>query len=82
MVRKVRGLLAYGSPKPQQKPSFKQRYDEAERRRAAIVQRLAGLNETRARASRLSARVDIAQSNLSQGRRSPSAWPRCRQPSG
>ena len=31
MVRKMRGLPAYGSPKPQQKPSFKQRYDEAER---------------------------------------------------
>ena len=49
MVRKMRGLPAYGSPKPRPKPTFKQRYDEAERRRAAIVQRLAGLNE-RARA--------------------------------
>jgi hypothetical protein len=49
MVRKMRGLPAYGGLKPQQKPSFKQRYDEAERRRLAIVQRLAGLNE-RARA--------------------------------
>ena len=46
MIRKMQGLPAYGSPKPQQKLSFKQRYDEAERRRAAIVQRLAGLNET------------------------------------
>jgi hypothetical protein len=49
MVRKMPGLPAYGSPKPRQKPTFKQRYDEAERRRAVIMQRLAGLNE-RARA--------------------------------
>ena len=46
MIRKMHGLPAYGSPKPQQKPSFKQRYDEAERRRSAVMQRLAGLNET------------------------------------
>ena len=46
MVRKMPRLPAYGSPKPREKPTFKQRYDEAERRRAAIVQRLAGLNET------------------------------------
>ena len=46
MVRKMRGLPAYGSPKPQQKLTFKQRYEEAERRRTVIMQRLAGLNET------------------------------------
>jgi hypothetical protein len=49
MVRKVRRLPSYGSPKPRQKTTFKQRYDEAEHRRAIIMQRLAGLNE-RARA--------------------------------
>ena len=49
MVRKMRGLPALGSPKPRQTPTFKQRYDEAERRRAVIMQRLAGMNE-RARA--------------------------------
>jgi hypothetical protein len=46
MVRKMRRLPAYGSPKAERKPTFKQRYDEAERRRAAIMQRLGSLNET------------------------------------
>jgi hypothetical protein len=46
MIRKPGRLLAYGSTKTQPKMTFKQRYDEAERRRAVIMQRLAGLNET------------------------------------
>ena len=49
MVRKMRRLSAYGGTKTRHAATFKQRYDEAERRRAAIMQRLAGLNE-RARA--------------------------------
>ena len=46
MVRKMGRLPAYGSTKPQRQTTFKQRYDAAELRRAAIMQRLAGMNET------------------------------------
>jgi hypothetical protein len=46
MVRKTGRPPPPGGAKAQQKTTFKQRYDEAERRRAAIMQRLAGLNET------------------------------------
>jgi hypothetical protein len=50
MVRKIGRLPPRGGTKAQQQnPTFKQRFDEAERRRAVIMQRLAGLNE-RARA--------------------------------
>ena len=61
MVRKMRGLLAYGSSKPQQKPSFKQRYNKpAAPRHHATTGGIA-----RERPSRLSARTfDVAQSNL------------------
>jgi hypothetical protein len=44
MVRRVRRLLAAGGKLAAGKTSFKQRYEEAERRRAAILERLAGLN--------------------------------------
>jgi hypothetical protein len=46
MVRKTGRPPPPGGTKAQQKTTFKQRYDEAERRRAAIMLRLAGLNET------------------------------------
>ena len=46
MIRKMHGVPAYDSQRPQRKLSFKQRYDEAERRRSAAMQRLAGLNDT------------------------------------
>ena len=36
---------AYGGTKTRPNATFRQRYEEAERRRAAIMQRLAGLNE-------------------------------------
>ena len=45
----MRRLPGYGGTKTRHATTFKQRYDEAERRRAVIMQRLAGLNE-RARA--------------------------------
>jgi hypothetical protein len=45
MVRRIRRLLAAGGKAAADKVSFKQRYDEAEHRRAAILQRLEGLNE-------------------------------------
>jgi hypothetical protein len=45
MDRKMRRLPAYGGTKTRHNATFKQRYEEAERRRAAIMQRLAGLNE-------------------------------------
>ena len=41
----MRRLPAYGGTKTRHAATFKQRYEEAERRRAAIMQRLAGLNE-------------------------------------
>jgi hypothetical protein len=44
MVRRVRRLLAAGGKLAAGKISFKQRYEEAERSRAAILGRLAGLN--------------------------------------
>jgi len=47
MVRKIGRLPPRGGTKAQQQnPTFKQRFDEAERRRAVIMQRLAGLNES------------------------------------
>ena len=45
MVRGLRRLLAASDERDADKASFKQRYDAAEQRRAAILQRLAGLNE-------------------------------------
>ena len=45
MVRRMRRLLAAGGKAAADKASFKQRYEEAEQRRAAILQRLEGLNE-------------------------------------
>jgi hypothetical protein len=45
MVRRLRRLLAARDKNAADKASFKQRYDEAEQRRAAILQRLAGLND-------------------------------------
>jgi cytochrome P450 len=45
MVRRVGRLLASVGTKARRKTTFKQQYEEAERRRAAILQRLAGLNE-------------------------------------
>ena len=45
MVRRIRRLLAAGGKAAADKVSFKQRYDEAEHRRAAILQRLEGVNE-------------------------------------
>ena len=45
MVRRMRRLLAPGGKAAADRASFKQRYEEAEQRRAAILQRLAGLNE-------------------------------------
>jgi predicted RNA polymerase sigma factor len=44
MVRRMRRLPAAGGKAAADKASFKQRYEEAEQRRAAILQRLAGLN--------------------------------------
>ena len=41
----MRRLPAYGGTKTRHAATFKQRYEEAERRRAAVMQRLAGLNE-------------------------------------
>ena len=46
MVRRVARLLATAGAKARRKTTFKQQYEEAERRRMAILQRLAGLNET------------------------------------
>jgi hypothetical protein len=45
MVRRMRRLLAASENTAADKASFKQRYEEAEHRRAAILQRLAGLND-------------------------------------
>ena len=45
MVRRLRRLLAARDKTAADKASFKQRYDEAEQHRAAILQRLAGLND-------------------------------------
>ena len=45
MVQKARRLPGYGGTKTRHAATFKQRYEEAERRRAAVMQRLAGLNE-------------------------------------
>jgi predicted RNA polymerase sigma factor len=45
MVRRTAQLLASTGAKVRRKTSFKQQYDEAERHRAAILQRLAGLSE-------------------------------------
>jgi hypothetical protein len=46
MVRRIGKLLASARSKIPHKATFKQRYDEAERRRAAILQRLEELNAT------------------------------------
>jgi hypothetical protein len=45
MDRKMRRPSGDGGTKTRHNATFKQRYEEAERRRAAIMQRLAGLNE-------------------------------------
>ena len=45
MVRRMRRLLAASEKTAADKGSFKQRYDDAEQRRAAILQRLSGLND-------------------------------------
>jgi predicted RNA polymerase sigma factor len=41
----MRRVLAAGGKTGADKTTFKQRYDEAEQRRAAMLQRLTGLNE-------------------------------------
>jgi len=51
MAPRMRRLLAASEKTAADKGSFKQRYDDAEQRRAAILQRLAGLNDA-ARATR------------------------------
>jgi hypothetical protein len=49
MVRRIGHLARSAGANVRRKISFKQQYEEAERRRAAVLQRLAGLND-RARA--------------------------------
>jgi hypothetical protein len=44
MVRRMRRLLAASEKTAADKGGFKQRYDGAEQHRAAVLQRLAGLN--------------------------------------
>jgi len=57
------------------KGSFKQQYDEAERRRAAILQRLAGLNEAAHAHPAFRRAVTLVKSDLPQGPPSPSGSP-------
>jgi hypothetical protein len=45
MVGRMRRVLAAGGKTAADKATFKQRYDEAEQRRAAILQRLASLSD-------------------------------------
>ena len=78
----MRRLPAYGGTKTRHNATFKQRYEEAERRRAAIVmQRLAGLNKKPARIPDIGGRRPCSIKPSARPP-SPSGSRRCRRRSG